>query len=79
MHLRDGTDRCRIAVEIIREALDRDDPIRVEQEDRQHRTLALAAEADLLLPVTSPRAGPGCEMRAPGRGRYRVGEDVASG
>ena len=46
MDLRDRADRRRLAVQLVGEAVDRHDPIRIEQEDRQHRTLPRAAEAN---------------------------------
>ena len=46
VHLRDGADRRRLAVQLVGEAVDRHDPIRVEQQDRQHRTLPRATKAD---------------------------------
>ena len=46
VHLRDRADRGRPAVQLLGEAVDRDDPVRIQQQDRQDRPLPGAAEAD---------------------------------
>ena len=46
VHLRDRADRGRLAVQLVGEAVDRHDPVRVQQQDRQDRSLPGAAEAD---------------------------------
>ena len=46
VHLGHGGDRRLLAVQLVREAVDRHDPIRVEQQDRQHRALPRTAKSN---------------------------------
>ena len=46
VHLRDRADRGRPAVQLLGEAVDRHDPVRIQQQDRQDRPLPGSAEAD---------------------------------
>ena len=46
LDLRDGGRRRLAPVEVVGEAVDRDDPVRAQQQDRQHRALTRAAKAD---------------------------------
>ena len=46
VHLRDRADRGRPAVQLLGEAVDRHDPVRIQEQDRQDRSLPGAAETD---------------------------------
>jgi len=49
MHLRRRRDRRAARIELVGEPVDRHDPVRVQEQDRERRALLRAAEADRTL------------------------------
>ena len=77
LHLLDGAYRGLAGVEIVGEPVDRDDPVRVQEEDGERRPLLRPAEPDLAALVGDLERSQDPELEQRGRGPYPF--DTGSG
>ena len=77
VHLRGRGHGGTARVELVREAVDRDDPVRVQEQDRERRPLLRPAKTDLAALVADLERAQDPELEQPGRGPYPF--DTGSG